>query len=159
MATEQSSASSKREAMTDGARYVVAELVREPVKESVREALAEEAVAVRASEGETEGGRSGPDDRTAPTDRPASADQDDGDGGGSKVGLLLLSVAATGAAAYLVRKRRSDTEQSTWSEFEEEQTDSGRARTEDGREEHTPGSAEAGSPRAGESTATPGADE
>ncbi|WP_135366517.1 hypothetical protein [Halosimplex halophilum] len=157
MATEQSAANSKREAMTDGARYVVAELVREPVKEAVREALAEEAVAVRDREGETEAGRSGPDDRTEPADRSTSDGSDDG--GGSKVGLLLLSVAATGAAAYLVRKRRSDTEQSTWSEFEEEQQGGGRARTEDGRTEHTPGSTGTGSARAGESAASPGADE
>lgn len=136
MATEQSAASSKREAMTDGARYVVAELVREPVKDAVREALDEQAVAVRAEE----------DDASLPsrdraTDSSAPADRDD-DGGGSSIGLVLAGVAAAAGVAYLLRRRDSGTEQSTWSEFEDEGDERGRA--ERGRTEHVPGEPNAG---------------
>ncbi len=133
--------------MTDGARYVVAELVREPVKDAVREALDEEAAAVRTDERDA--------DRS--TDRSEPADQDDDSGGGSRIGLVIMSVGAALGAAYLVRKRRSETEQSTWSEFEGEGGE--RDRTEDGRTEHAPGSTGADAARADESTASPAADE
>lgn len=151
METQQSTADSKREALTDGARYVVAELVREPVRDAVREALDEEAVAVRPGEADTETDRPGGADRSEPDAR------DDDGGGRSRVGLILASVAAAAGVAYLVRKRRSDTEQSTWSEFEDEGDE--RARTEDGRTEHAPASTGAESARTGESTASPAAGE
>lgn len=152
MATEQSAASSKREAMTDGARYVVAELVREPVKDAVREALEAEAVAVRSDEGDA----SAPSlDRATENSEPDDRDGDDS--GGSKIGPVLAGVAAVAGAAYLLRKRRSDTEQSTWSEFENEGDDHGR--TDHGRTEHVPGEPNAGAAAADESTASPASDE
>jgi len=152
MAIEQSAANSKREAMTDGARYVVAELVREPVKDAVSEALDEQAVAVRSEEVDASGPAR---DRSADDSEPA--DRGDDDSGGSNIGLILASVAAAVGAAYLLRRRSSDTEQSTWSEFEDEGDEHGR--TERGRTEHVPGEPNAGAAGTDESAPSSAATE
>jgi hypothetical protein len=152
MATEQSAASSKREAMTDGARYVVGEVVREPVKDAVREAIDEQTVVVRS-----DGSDASASSRGRSTDSSESADRGGDDSGGSKIGPILVGVAAAVGAAYLVRRRRSDTEQSTWSEFEDEGAEHGPA--ERGRTEHVPGEPNAGAGAVDESHPSSAANE
>jgi len=152
METEQSAANSKREAMADGARYVVGEVVREPVKDAVREAIGEQTAVVRSDGSDAS---ASPRDRS--TDSSETADRSGGDSGGSKIGPILVGVAAAVGVAYLVRKRRSDTEQSTWSEFEDEGAEHGP--TERGRTEHVPGEPNVGAAAADESTASSAANE
>jgi|GEM_PF-3476930 hypothetical protein len=126
MARQQPLAESNRDGMVDGARFVVSEMLREPVKDAVKEALREETVAVRTD-----------DEETPATDRAEASDRsetDDDGSGGSRIGLVLLSAAALGIA-YAVRKRRSDSTQATWSEFDDEGVG------ESGRTDPEPGSA------------------
>ena len=150
MTPQQSAAASKRDAVTDGARYVVAELVDEPVKAAVREALREESVVVQREE---------PAHTTEVDTARAESGRDGDDSGGPRLGLVLLSVAALGAV-YLLRRRDSGTEQSTWSEFEDE----GRDGSERGGPEHggrgpTSGATDPAEAGSDESTASPTADE
>ena len=123
MIPQQSIAASERDTLADGARSVVADLVREPVKEAVSEALREESVAVRAE----------PLDERSDVEagEPAESDRDGDDTGGSRFGLAVLGVAAALGAVYLVRRRGSGSEQSTWSEFED---DGSAVRDRDGQE-------------------------
>lgn len=145
MQLQQTGASTKRDAMTDGVRYLARELIREPVKEAVREALREEAD-VRASE---------QDGRSAPTLRPEDRSDrgDDGGSGGPSMRLVILGLAAAAGAVYAARKRGGGTEQSTWSEFDE-QSGSGTDSTEFGRESDSSEPAGTAGMAAGESSSS-----
>lgn len=123
MRTQQSTTGTKRDVMTDGLRYLARELVREPVKSAVKEALREEAV-VKSREGDGARGEEQP------------ADEDGS--GGLPVGLLVVGLATAAGVTYFVRKRRNASEQSTWSEFDE-QSASGSVGPGGESSEHGPG--------------------
>ncbi|WP_459190724.1 hypothetical protein [Halosimplex sp. J119] len=112
MQLAQSDTTTKRDAMTSGARVLAQELIREPVKEAVKEALREEAD-VRAADEDRGGMMVSTDDRS-----------DGGGSGGPSMGMLVLGLAVVAGAIYALRQRGGETEQSTWSEFEDER-DSG----------------------------------
>lgn len=96
---------SRQDAITDGVRFVTREVIRDPVKEAVREALREEAAVVQADEAIPETSK-----------EPPESGQSD-ESSGSRLGLVLLSLVAVGGIAYIVRSRRSESDE--WSEFDE----------------------------------------
>jgi len=103
----------KLDTMSTGARYLASEILREPVKDAVREALREEAD-VTAQETESH--------QRTESDSGQSAREESDESSGLPVGLLVAGVTAATGIAYLARKRSSEPEQSTWSEFEDEST-------------------------------------
>ncbi|WP_436928013.1 hypothetical protein [Halosimplex amylolyticum] len=140
MQLQQTDSGTKRDAITGGARMLARELIREPVKEAVKEALREEAD-VRAAQ----------EDQGSPTvARVEDRTDDDGGSGGSSLGITLLGLAAVAGAVYLMRKRGGETEQSTWSEFDDQHT-SGTESSEYGRESDA---SESTGTAAGESSAS-----
>ncbi|WP_415383478.1 hypothetical protein [Halosimplex sp. TS25] len=126
MQRQQTATGTKRDAITDGARYLARELIREPVKEAVKEALREEAD-VRAAD-EDGGG--------ATVSYAEDQTDDDGGSGGPSMGLVVLGLAVAAGAVYALRKRGGETEQSTWSEFDDQRA-SGTESTEYGSSEPT----------------------
>ena len=109
----QSQQTTKLDTMSTGARYLASEILREPVKDAVKEALREEAD-IRAQETESR--------HRMESDSGQSAREGSDESSGLPVGLLVAGLTAATGIAYLARKRSSEPEQSTWSEFDEEST-------------------------------------
>lgn len=99
--------------MTTGVRYLARETIREPVKDAVKEALREEAE-IRATDEESR--------HDEQSESGHHADEASDESGGLSVGLLLVGLTAVTGIAYLARRRGGGSEQSTWSEFDEEST-------------------------------------
>lgn len=141
MQLQQRNATTKLDVMTDGARYLARELLRKPVKDAVKEALREEAASTAEKDGSGE--------MTFGAERQ-SGDSGGGSGGPS-MGLLVLGLAAAAVAVYMVRNRGGGTEQSTWSEFDD-QSASGMESSEYGRESDASESAGTAAGESGAST-------